>query len=252
MSERITGKKAAQASQNAFTPVLGPDDELIELGDSPVFDDFQVVRRKFFAHIYEPSITFSKWQFYVNKACLNKFPDVNFVQVLVNRSKKIVALRPCLESACDSLCWCSQSEKRNPRQTTSRGFFALIFPLMGWNLNNRYKVLGKLVHANGMYLLAFDLKTADNYPCVSGEGESIKFSRKPVYSEEEPGSFGITLSEHEKSLQIDLFDDYAIFSVKDTDRQPIAVTAEALGLPSLPTSEIQTPDSPIEKDGDGT
>ena len=56
----------------------------------------------------------------------------------------------------------------------------------------------------------------------------------------------------EKSLQIDLFDDYAIFSVKDTDRQPIAVTAETLGLPNQATPDLQTSDSPIEKDGDRT
>ena len=250
MSEQITGKSIDQSSQDAFAPVLGQDDELIDLGDSPVFDDFQVVRRKFFAHTYEPSITFSKWHFYVNKACLNRFPDVNFVQVLVNRDKKIVALRPCPESASDSLCWCSQGEKRNPRQTTARGFFALIFPLMGWSLNNRYKVLGKLVHANGMYLLAFDLKTADNYPCVSGEGESIKFARKPVYSEEEAGNFGMKLSDHEKSLQINLFDGYAVFSVKDNDRQPTAVTSEALGLPEQSESEAQVSDPFAEKGGD--
>lgn len=249
MSELITGTSTNQASRDMFSPVLGSDDDLIELGDSPVFDDFQVVRRKFFAHIYEPSITFSKWQFYVNKACLNRFPDVNFVQVLVNRDKKILALRPCLETSNDSLCWCSQSGKRNPRQTTSRGFFALIFPLMGWSLNNRYKVLGKLVHANGMYLLAFDLKTADNYPCTSGEGESIKFSRQPVYSEAEVGSFGMKLSEHEKSLQINLFDGYAVFSVKDNGRQSTAIPSESLGAYDQSTQEATQFNSAVEKGG---
>ena len=94
---------------NPETPLLEKGDEIIDMGADFDFDGFQVVRREFFAHLAEPAVTFNNCRFYVNSACLNKFPDTNFVQVLVNRNTKIMALRPCAENARDSFAWCSIS-----------------------------------------------------------------------------------------------------------------------------------------------
>ena len=55
-------------------PVLGENDELWELGENFNFDEFQVVRREFFAHLQEPSVSFNNCKFYVkkykNKLCI--------------------------------------------------------------------------------------------------------------------------------------------------------------------------------------
>ena len=83
-------------------PVLSKKDELLEMGVSFDFDGFQVVRREFFAHLNEPSVSFNNYKFYVNTACLSKFPETDHVQVLVNRRTKILALRPCEEGERDS------------------------------------------------------------------------------------------------------------------------------------------------------
>ena len=48
------------------------------------YDGYQVVRGEFFAHIYEPSITFNNCKVNVNTACLNRLPTVSYVQFLVN------------------------------------------------------------------------------------------------------------------------------------------------------------------------
>ena len=99
--------------QNGKTPnrlLLEKGDEIIDMGDDFDFEGFQVVRREFFAHLTEPAVTFNNCRFYVNSACLNKFPDTDYVQVLVNRSTKILALRPCQENARDSFAWCSATK----------------------------------------------------------------------------------------------------------------------------------------------
>lgn len=70
-------------------------DEVLELHREFNYDGYQVVRREFFAHINEPSVTFNNYKFYVNAACLNRFPQVDQVQVLVNQESKILAIRPC-------------------------------------------------------------------------------------------------------------------------------------------------------------
>ena len=61
-------------------PVLDANDEIIDMGDDFNFDDYQVVRREFFAHIKEPSITFNECKVYVNTACLNKFPNNDYIR----------------------------------------------------------------------------------------------------------------------------------------------------------------------------
>ena len=81
------------------------EDEILELGDDFDFDGFQVVRREFFAHTTEPAVSFNNCKFYVNSACLSKFPDTDYVQVLINRQSRIMALRPCQEGDRDSFAW---------------------------------------------------------------------------------------------------------------------------------------------------
>ena len=58
------------------------------------YDGFQVVRREFFAHIFEPSITFNNCKVGFNTACINKLAGVEYVQFLVNPEKQVLAVRP--------------------------------------------------------------------------------------------------------------------------------------------------------------
>ena len=202
---------------NPDTPLLEKGDEIIDMGADFDFEGFQVVRREFFAHLSEPAATFCNCRFYVNSACLNKFPDTNFVQVLVNRNTKIMALRPCAENARDSFAWCSASKgKRKPKQTTCKLFFAKIVSLMEWNPDYRYKLLGRPIHANGHYMIAFDLNATETYQRTFSEGVKPKTSKTPVFPAGWQDQFGLSYKEHQQSMQINIFDGYAIYSIKDT------------------------------------
>lgn len=200
-------------------PVLDQNDELLEFGDDFDFEGYQVVRREFFAHINEPSVTFNNCKFYVNTACLAKFPNTDYVQALINQETKIMALCPCEEEQRDSFLWCSTTKgKRRPKQITCKLFFAQIFTLMDWNPDYRYKLLGKLIHANGKYLLAFDLTATEVYKkTITPEGKP-KASRTPVFPAEWQGQFGLPYNEHRQSMQINIFDGYAIYAIKDTSQ----------------------------------
>ena len=197
-------------------PLLVNSDEIIEMNESFDFDGYQVVRREFFAHIREPSICFNNYKFYANAACLNKFPETDSIQVMVNKDDKILAIRPCEEGARDSYNWCSLSNgKRKPRAITCKLFFAKICSLMDWNPNHRYKMLGRVIHANGEYLLAFDLNSPEIYQRIFKEGEKPKTSRVPVFPGEWQDQFGLPYNEHQQSMQINIFDGYAIYAIQD-------------------------------------
>ena len=197
-------------------PVLAEGDEILELENVDV-EDFQVVRREFFAHLREPSVTFNDCKFQVNMACLTKFPNCDFAQVLVSQEEKILALRPCAEGTKDAYMWCGVSKgKRKPKAITCKLFFAKIVSLMNWNPKYRYKLLGRLIHANGEYLIAFDLNAPEVYQRTFVEGEKPKTSRTPVFPSEWQTQFGLPYNVHKQSMQINIFDGYAVYAIKDT------------------------------------
>lgn len=180
------------------------------------YDGYQVVRGEFFAHIHEPSFTFNDNKVYLNMACIRKLPDTEYVQILVHPEEKRLAVRPCQEEEKDSFRWCTKNaKKRGPKQITCRVFYAKIFSLMGWNPQYRYKLLGKLIRSNGELLFIFDLKTPEIYPRILKDGSS-KPSHLPNYPESWKNQFGISMEEHQKTLQVNIFDGYAIFDIQST------------------------------------
>jgi hypothetical protein len=211
--------RSIESTASDGAPVLTKNDELLEMGASFDFDGFQVVRREFFAHLNEPSVSFNNYKFYVNTACLSKFPEAEHVQVLVNRKTKILALRPCEEGERDSFLWCINSKgKRKPKQTTCKLFFAKIISLMSWNPDYRYRLTGKLIHANGEYLIAFDLTATEVYQRTFPEGAKSVISKTPVFPSEWQDQFGLPFNQHRQSMQINIFDGYAIYAIKDNSK----------------------------------
>lgn len=204
-------------AKNTF--ISSTDDEII-YDDTFTYQGYQVVRGEFFAHNHEPSITFNNSKFSVNAACLNKLPQINYVQILVHPEEMKLVLRPCHEDEKDSFLWCGinkKNGKRKPRHITCRMFFAKIVQLMDWNPEHRYKLMGKLIQSNGEYLIVFDLKASEVYQRINSNGEKPRSSRVPVFPAEWQDQFGLPVEEHHKSLQINIFNGYAVFGIKDIE-----------------------------------
>lgn len=213
--ESINTTKISEGKESRSTNAI-VDDDVIEMNGIFDYEGYQVVRREFFAHINEPSVTFNNYKFYPNTACINKFPSVEYVQALVNKERKILALRPCAESDRDAFLWCTvRSGHRRPKQMTCRLFFAKVFALMGWNVDHRYRLLGKVIHANGEYLIAFDLSATEVYQRTYKDGEKPKNSRAPVFPIGWQEQFGLPYHEHQKSMQVNIFEGYAVYGIKN-------------------------------------
>ena len=176
-------------------------EDVIRLDRPFDYEGYQVVRQEFFAHVNEPAVTFNNYKFYGNAACLRKFPDTEFVQVLINRERKLLVLRPCGEEDRDAFPWRTQKSKK-PKQATCRLFFA--------------KVFGKVVQAAGERLMVFDMTATEIYQRVGKDGEKPKTSRMPLFPAEWKNQFGLPYSQHQKSLRVDLLDGYAIYGLAES------------------------------------
>lgn len=176
---------------------------------------YEIVRPEFFSHIKEPALTVNVDKISVNAACVRMMPEVDCVQILVSRKEKKLLLLPCSETEISGYRWSRIKDgKRYPSHRTGEPFVLTLCKIMDWNPDYRYKILGKMIHANGKSLMAFDLTAFECFPkTISGEGRKVS-SRRAVFAEEWSGRFGPTYSESKRSMQVSTLDGYTVFSVK--------------------------------------
>ena len=180
--------------------------------ESVNYDGFEVVRREFFSHTFEVSVSFRIDSIMFNTATLKKMPNVRYVQFIVNPEKKKVVIKSCDVDDKDAIRWCQYNEKldkRTPKKILCRMFAAKVFDMMDWNIENRYKIQGNILRSKDEVLIVFDLNDTEVYtPKKRAEdGRSIK--SKPYYPEGWRESFGLPVAEHERALDINILDGYA-------------------------------------------
>lgn len=74
--------------------------------------EYEIVRPEFFAHIKEPALTVNVDKIGVNTACVRLMPDVEYVQILVNRKEKKLLLKPCDEIEMLYICPMTRNRSR--------------------------------------------------------------------------------------------------------------------------------------------
>lgn len=211
---------AQQQTQPAFQPMSREEREeaqriAAEAGFS--FDGYQVVRREFFSHIYDPTLTIRGNSIVFNNACISKLDQVVYVQVLVNPTTEKLVIRPCEEGARDAIRWCiAKDDKRKSREITCRMFTAKLYEMMGWEALYRYKLQGTRIDYHGEQLYVFDLTNTEIFlPAVKDPDDPKAKARrgKTVFPADWRDSFGIPVREHTASTQINLLDGYGFVDV---------------------------------------
>lgn len=116
-------KDAQMLTQNGFKPLSKEEREeaariAAEAGFS--FEGYQVVRREFFSHKFDPTLTIKGNSIIFNNACISRLEDVVYVQVLVNPTTEKLVIRPCEEGSRDAVRWCiAKNDTRKSRQITA-------------------------------------------------------------------------------------------------------------------------------------
>lgn len=177
------------------------------------FDGYQVVRREFFSHKFDPTLTIRSNGITFNNACISKLDEVVYVQVLINPDTGKLVVRPCDEGARDAVRWCiAKDEKRKSRQISCSMFTAKLYDLMGWETLYRYKMQGTRISYQGEQLYVFDLTSTEVFIPATQDGDSDGKPRKKTavrFLESWRDSFGLPVAEHIASTQVNLDEGYA-------------------------------------------
>lgn len=221
------------------------DQKAIELAEDFSYDEYQVVRRELFAHLREPAVVIRRDSVTFNTACIAGLEDAVYIQILVNQDSKRMVVRKCEENDKDALRWCvAKPDKRKSRKMTNKIFSAMMYEMMGWNLDCRYKILGHKITFEDETIYVFDLMETEIFLDIKGKRakkdtesqfttekansieetasnsidnersvEEIKRkNRIPFYPKEWKDSFGLPVEEHRKALEINMLDGYAEFT----------------------------------------
>lgn len=163
---------------------------------------YQVTRAELFSHTREPSITIWPNRVRFNMACLRRFPSVTHIQILIHPELRRLIIRPCLPDAPDSLRWAKGGGEKelSNRNMLCRIFAAKVFDLMEWDLEYRYKILGKPAVYQEEMLFLFKLTDFELF--VGGK------KRRSYLPGEWRDYFGTPVESHEEQFKIDLADGY--------------------------------------------
>ena len=183
--------------------------------------NYEMVSGEFFAQIKEPAFTINVNKVYVNSAAVRMLSKVNHVKFMINRDEKKLVIKPCSEMDIQGYKWVKEKDgKRYPSYRTGEPFVQSLCMLMNWNPQFRYKITGKKNRAkgDGEEILAFDLTS---FKCFEKEiTEDGTINKKFVLPSGWDGSFGPKYGESNRTLQVNTFDGYTVFSLKGKEMAP--------------------------------
>ena len=191
------------------------------------FDGYQVVRREFISHSFDPAMTIRGNSITFNNACISKLEDATYVQFLINPTEQRLLIRPCDEGARDAVRWCVvREDKRRSRQITCAIFIEKLREMMGWEELYRYRLQGMRITYEGEALYLFDLSSNECFLPQGRDPKTGKLRRpKPILPSEWRESFGMDVKEHTASTQVDLTQGYISADVTPQDEVPL-ITAQ--------------------------
>lgn len=218
----------------------------IDVDTNISLDNYEIVSPEFFAQVKEPSFTINVNKITTNAACVRMMPNVDYVKILLNAEEKKLVLKPCDETDLSGYRWVRVKNGRRYASYRTGEYFVLIMcKLMGWNPDFRYKILGKRTKGNGEDVFVFDLTVAQVFK-KPAPGEKSTHTRRAVLPSDWNGSFGPKYGESHRTLQVDTFAGYTVFSIKgeaveviDDSRQELQDSKKE--LPEI-TEETLLPD----------
>lgn len=187
------------------------------------FAGYQVVRREFISHRFDPAMTIRGNSITFNNSCISKLEDATYIQFLINPTERKLAIRPCEEGARDAVRWCViRGDKRKSREITCKPFTAKLYELMGWESVYRYKLQGMRISYQGENLYLFDLSSKEAFLPQTRDPETGKVKRsEAIFDTAWLDNFGLSVDEHTASTQVDLMDGFVSSDITEPGKEEV-------------------------------
>ena len=163
--------------------------ESVAAGKRLYMGNYEVVRADYFPSNERPFMTITNGKLRFNTACLKKFEDVEYVELLLNTVKNCIAIRPCEKNNPNAIHWGRLHEERWLVSTLScRGLARTLFDMMSWEEEGQYRFSGEFKVQGNNKLLVFEL----------GEPVITKTIEQIIVPEEAEEDENVSETEHEE------------------------------------------------------
>lgn len=146
-------QKASESAMHDLTEA-----QRIEVKTGLDMHGYEVVRSQYFATLQNPTMTIANGKISFNTACLKKFEDVEYVELLLNSVSRCIAVRPCTENNPNAIHWGKLREGRWCALSKScRGLAMTLFDIMEWDADLKYRFRGDFIENDGQKVMLFRL-----------------------------------------------------------------------------------------------
>ena len=184
----FSGEDYDTASRSAYDELRDKSRKSKSKKEQLSLDGYKIVSGQCFISTEAPCLTIADGKMSFSTACLKKFKDVRYVELLLNTVEKCIAIRPCEADNPNAIEWgVLQNERWVARPKSCRGFAAALFDIMEWAQEIRYKFRGEFIEKNGQKLLFFSLANPSmskrkeiDILDTQNEAEEVKAEKKTV------------------------------------------------------------------------
>lgn len=153
-----TGFSAEEYREASESVMLEKETDTVEVMNRLDLTGYEVVRAQYFSTLRNPAMTISNGRLRFNTACLKKFENVEYVELLLNSVDRCVAIRPCEKSNPNAIHWGQLKEGRWCASTlVCRGLAKALFDIMEWEDGLKYRFRGQFVEQGDNKLMLFEL-----------------------------------------------------------------------------------------------
>ena len=176
--------------------------------------NYKVVPQDYIPSQESIQLTFNKGRMYINSYGLSLFPEEDYIKVMVDDIAQGIAIEPLVQKKKDSFRWCGGTKKRKPKHMGCVPLCYLIYRMMKWDVDARYRITGEVEEDGNRKVLYFRLKKAQCFKDTGKMDENGKKVVKHWVPEEWGTSFGVPVVEYDGREDIKTFGDVAVFDVE--------------------------------------
>jgi hypothetical protein len=194
----------------------------------------QRVLGDYLAATFKAKVTFAIDSVTFNTACVKLFSETQYVVVSVDEENQRVFIEPCDQYNRDFLKFALLKDGCNkPRKCITREFSSMLYTMMGWNTQTKYRCMAIYQEFSGKKIIVFNLDECLQVLTTVTKTEDGKRKydtdiRKPKAWE---GKFGYTIEELETRNSVERTNTVVTINHQTGERHQGAI------LPKLPTPE---------------
>lgn len=123
---------------------------------------FEIASSHYFDNADKLYVTFSLKEITFSQTSIRKMNDLQYVEILVNPTKKLLAVRACSEKNKNAVKWAKLNGYGNyiPRIVKGSAFLGALYDLFHWNKDYKYRLPGMCFINNDHKLLIYDISQA--------------------------------------------------------------------------------------------